>query len=45
MSEMSFEKTLQKIKPFLDRVIMGDCIEVMRKIPENSVDAIITDPP
>ena len=39
------KKTLQKIKSFLGRVIMGNCIEVMRKIPENSVDSIITDPP
>lgn len=26
-------------------VYHGDCIEVMRNIPENSVDAIVTDPP
>lgn len=24
---------------------LGDCIEVMRTLPENSVDAIVTDPP
>jgi site-specific DNA-methyltransferase (adenine-specific) len=27
------------------RVYHGDCIEVMRSLPENSVDAIVTDPP
>ncbi len=27
------------------RVFHGDCIEVMRSLPENSVDAIVTDPP
>lgn len=27
------------------RLICGDCLEVMRKMPENSVDAIVTDPP
>lgn len=26
-------------------VYHGDCIEVMRNLPENSVDAIVTDPP
>lgn len=33
------------IKQFEGRVICGDCIEVMKKIPENSVDTVITDPP
>ncbi len=28
-----------------NRVIHGDCIEEMKKLPENSVDAIVTDPP
>lgn len=28
-----------------NRVIYGDCIEEMKKLPENSVDAIVTDPP
>lgn len=27
------------------KVIQGDCLEVMKKIPDNSIDAIITDPP
>ena len=27
------------------QLIKGDCIEEMKKMPENSVDAIITDPP
>ena len=26
-------------------LILGDCIEKMRELPENSIDAIITDPP
>ena len=26
-------------------ILNGDCIEHMKKIPENSIDAIITDPP
>ena len=30
---------------YLNRVICGDCLEVMRGIPDKSVDAVITDPP
>ena len=26
-------------------VLRGDCLEVMRTLPENSVDAVVTDPP
>jgi DNA modification methylase len=29
----------------INQVICGDCLEVMKDIPDNSVDAIITDPP
>jgi len=29
----------------VNTIIQGDCIEEMRKLDENSVDAIITDPP
>jgi len=32
-------------KDFLDKVIQGDCIEVLKRIPDNSIDTIITDPP
>ena len=31
-------------QPFI-RLINGDCLEVMKDIPANSIDAIITDPP
>lgn len=27
------------------RVLVGDCIEVMRTLPDESIDAIVTDPP
>jgi site-specific DNA-methyltransferase (adenine-specific) len=41
--------TEQILTPFLGStdvtVYQGDCIEVMRQMPENSVDAIVTDPP
>lgn len=29
----------------LDSIIHGDCLEVLRGLPDNSVDAIVTDPP
>jgi len=30
---------------FIDRIIEGDSIEVMKKIPDNSVDLVVTSPP
>jgi len=27
------------------RLILGDCMESLRKMPDNSVDSIVTDPP
>jgi len=36
---------MRDIKEFENRVINGDCIEVMKTMPDNSVDTIITDPP
>lgn len=30
---------------FINKIIQGDCLEVMKHIPSESVDAIITDPP
>lgn len=29
----------------INKVLLGDCLEVMKDIPEKSIDAIITDPP
>lgn len=28
-----------------NKLIHGDCLEEMKKIPDNSVDSIVTDPP
>jgi len=30
---------------FINKVILGDCIEVMKEIPDNSIDTVITNPP
>ena len=35
-------KTIEELK---NKVIQGDCLEVMKTLPENSVDSIVTDPP
>lgn len=33
------------IEKYLNRIIEGDALEVLRSLPDNSVDAVITDPP
>ena len=30
---------------WVNKIILGDCLEIMKTIPGNSIDAIITDPP
>jgi len=36
---------MKNIKQFENKVINGDCIEVMKTMPDNSVDTVICDPP
>jgi len=36
---------VKTIESFLDRVICGDCLEVMKGIPDGSVNLVLTDPP
>ena len=33
------------IRPFDDRVLVGDCVEELRKLPAHSVDVVFADPP
>jgi site-specific DNA-methyltransferase (adenine-specific) len=33
------------LSKYLDRVTCGDCLDVLRELPDCSVDAVITDPP
>ncbi len=42
MSKMSFEKTQLG---GLGQLYRGDCLEVLKILPCNSVDVIVTDPP
>lgn len=33
------------MQEFLNRVIHGDCLEELKKLPDNSIDSVVTDPP
>jgi len=33
------------IEEFINKIICGDCLEIMKQMPDNSVDLIITSPP
>jgi site-specific DNA-methyltransferase (adenine-specific) len=30
---------------FVNKIICGDCLEVMKEIPDKSIDLVLTDPP
>ena len=32
-------------KDFVNRVICGDCVKVMKSIPDNIIDLVVTSPP
>jgi len=36
---------LYKIEDIKNKIICGDCLEELKKFPDNSIDTIITDPP
>lgn len=36
---------MKKIEEYLDSIICGDCISVMREMPSKSIDIVITSPP
>jgi len=36
---------MQNIVEFTNRVINGDCIDVLKQLPDRSVDFVLTDPP
>lgn len=33
------------LEPFINRIVKGDCINVMKQLPSQSVDLVLTDPP
>lgn len=36
---------MKKIEDFINKIICGDCLEVMKTLPSKSVDCVITSPP
>lgn len=38
-------KNIENIENVLNQIINGDCVEVMSKLPENSVDLVVSSPP
>lgn len=36
---------MKPIEELKNKIIQGDCMEVMREMPDNSIDTVITDPP
>jgi len=38
-------RILQFPEDFLNKIICGDCLEVLKYIPDNSIDLVFTDPP
>ncbi|MBG1233332.1 site-specific DNA-methyltransferase [Aestuariivirga litoralis] len=41
---MGFESKVD-VRPLVDQVLIGDCIEQLKKIPSNSIDLVFADPP
>ena len=40
-----WRKNLRMINKYLNEIIQGDCLAVMRKIPDDSIDVTFADPP
>jgi site-specific DNA-methyltransferase (adenine-specific) len=46
ISEMATtSQAIAQQSSFINQILRGDCIEVMRQMPANSVDFVLTDPP
>ena len=39
------EQLSSDVRPYSDRIMLGDCQELMRNLPDGCVDLIVTDPP
>ncbi|MCL1957546.1 MAG: hypothetical protein FWF63_09505 [Fibromonadales bacterium] len=35
---------MKRIKEYLDMIICGDCLKVMKEMPDSSVDLVVTSP-
>ena len=38
-------KYMKYLDNYINKIICGDCIDVMRAIPDNSIDLVVTSPP
>ena len=36
---------LDSIEPILDKIVEGDCLKLLNRLPSNSIDLTLTDPP
>jgi site-specific DNA-methyltransferase (adenine-specific) len=45
ISQKHGRKEAASLKPFLNKIIVGDCVETMQRMPSNSVDLVVTSPP
>ncbi len=36
---------MEQIENYLNKIICGDCLETMKKMPSNSIDLVVTSPP
>ena len=39
------DQNLKYPEDFINKIICDDCIEVMKQMPDNSVDLVVTSPP
>ena len=33
------------ITDYIDKIINGNCVDVMKQLPDNSIDLVVTSPP
>lgn len=45
MQQLALHDDTETVFHQIDTVIQGDCLEVLRALPDNSMDACVTDPP
>ena len=38
-------KKLSYPEDFINKIICGDCLDVMKQMPDNSIDLVVTSPP
>ena len=36
---------MKLIEDYYNQIVCGDCVEIMRELPSNSIDLVVTSPP